>query len=114
MDVGVVKEGCVHVASLSGEIELGEEIKIAKVLQPLVADPHSKLAIDLSGLKQISSLGLSELINVVTRSRLTKSRVVMFGPSSFVTSVFAATRLNNWFDIVADLPAARKTLGEPS
>ncbi len=112
MNVQVEPQKNFTLARLSGEFNLGDENNIADTLQPIVAEPESKLAIDLSGLNQINSSGLSELINVVTRARMTRSRVVLVSPTAFVMGVFEVTRLHRWFDIVDDLASAATRLND--
>lgn len=106
MDISTSSQGPFTLARLSGEFTLGEETKIADELHPLVADRGSRLAIDLSELTQINSLGLSELINVVIRARLSHSRVVLVSPTNFVRGVFGATHLDRWFEIVDSVDEA--------
>ena len=89
---------------------MGSTAKIASILLLVTSvrpvRPESKLAIELTGMTNINSLGLSELINVVIRARLSRSRVVLVSPSQFVRGVFEVTRLDRWFEIVDDLDAA--------
>ncbi len=110
MDIDITSVDSIQLAAVSGEFNLGEEEQIANELQPLVADADSRLAIDLSDLKQINSQGLSELINVVIRARMSRSRVVLVAPSPFVMGVFDVTHLNEWFEIVDDFETAQETL----
>ncbi len=110
MEVRVDDRDSVTIAALSGSFDAGDESIIAARLQPLVAKPESRLLVDLSGLQNINSLGLSELINVVVRSRLNRSRVVLAAPQGFVRGVFQMTRLDGWFEIFDDLPSATGAL----
>lgn len=110
MDITISRNGPISVANVSGQFDLGDEEQLAAQLQPLVAEPNSRLAIELSKLKQINSLGLSELINVVIRSRMNRSRVVLVAPSPFVMGVFEVTHLDRWFEFVDDLDAATASL----
>jgi len=110
MDIEITNEDSIQVATISGEFNLGEEAQIATELQPLVADTDSRLAIDLSKLMQINSQGLSELINVVIRARMSRSRVVLVAPTPFVMGVFEVTHLNEWFEMAENLEAARNKL----
>jgi anti-anti-sigma factor len=96
----------VKLVHLEGEFGMTDPQVVADELQPIVADSGAKLAVDLSGLSQINSEGLNELINLVTRARLTDSRVVLISPSPFVRQVFSITRLDQWFDIVEDVEGA--------
>mgnify|MGYP000334921345 CR=1 FL=1 len=106
MEMKIDSSGGIRVARLSGDMGVGEEAVLAEKLQPLVGESESKLAIELTGMTNINSLGLSELINVVIRARLSRSRVVLVSPSHFVRGVFEVTRLDRWFEIVDDLDAA--------
>ncbi|NOT01427.1 MAG: STAS domain-containing protein [Phycisphaerales bacterium] len=110
MEITIEKEGRIHVAKLKGDFDLGDETKLAEQLQPLILEPNARVAVEMSQLKQINSLGLSELINAVVRARMNKSRLVLAAPSAFVMGVFEVTRLNNWFEIVPTLEAAKKSL----
>lgn len=110
MEMKIESSGDIRVARLSGDMSIGEEAVLAEKLQPLVGEPGSKLAIELTRMTSINSLGLSELINVVIRARLSRSRVVLVSPSEFVRGVFEMTRLDRWFEIVDDLDAAFATL----
>ena len=49
----------------------------------------------------IDSSGLSSLISLVTRARLTKGRVVLVSPSPFVAGIFRMTHLDHWYDTAA-------------
>jgi anti-anti-sigma factor len=112
MDAKIDTSGALTVVTLSGEFNLGDEGIISEDVQPLVATQGSRLAIEMSGLDQINSMGLSELINVVIRARLSQSRVVLVSPSKFVTSVFEVTRLHEWFEVVDDLAEAESVLAD--
>lgn len=110
MEINIETEGSIRVAHLTGDFGPGEECDLASELHPLVAERSSRLAIDLSGLEHINSIGLAELINTVIRARLSGSRVVLVSPSAFVCGVFEVTRLDKWFEIVDDISAARASL----
>ncbi len=99
-----------ELAALAGEFSGSDAQAMADDLQPLVASAGARLAIDLSGLQQINSAGLSELISVVTRARLCGAHVVLVAPSPFVKQVFDLTRLDNWFEIVDDVADASRAL----
>lgn len=98
------------VAKLSGEFDVGDEKQISERVQPLVAENESRVAIDLSELTGINSLGLSELITVVVRARLSKSRVVLVAPSTYIKGVFSVTHLDKWFEIFESLSEAEAAL----
>ena len=110
MGVTIDTSGSFAVAALSGEFGLIDQEGVGERLGALVAAPESRVAVVLKDLKQINSVGLSVLINVVTRARLNRSRVVLVAPSPFVANVLEVTALDQWFDIVDDLTAADEQL----
>lgn len=112
MAVTIDTSGSFTVAALSGEFGLIDQGGVGERLGALVASPESRVAVVLKDLKQINSVGLSVLINVVTRARLNRSRVVLVAPSPFVASVLEVTTLDQWFEIVDDLTAAGELLQE--
>ena len=98
------------VVKLTGDWRSTDGGDYLETLHGLVAEPGSCLAIDMSGLKMLDSSGLSVLINLVTRARLSRSRVVLVAPTPFVSGVFEVTHLDRWFDLCEDLPQAARVL----
>lgn len=111
MELNIEKSGPFAVARLSGEWRSSDAHDHSEALHALVAEPGSKVALDLSQLKMLDSTALSVLINLVTRARLSRSRVAMVAPSPFVAGVFEVTRLDRWFEVCPDTGAAAKLLG---
>lgn len=110
MEIKIASDGRIRIAELKGDFDIGDEAKLAEQLQPLVVEPNSRVLVEMSQLKQINSLGLSELINAVVRARMNKSKLVLAAPTPFVMGVFEVTRLNNWFEIVPTVDDAKKSL----
>ncbi len=108
MELRIDHSGPVPTATLSGEIRSEDALTFLEELHPLVAEPDSRLAIDLRQVEFIDSSGLTSLINVVTRARLAKGRAILVGPTPFVSGVFEVTNLNRWFEIVDTLDEVRK------
>ncbi len=110
MQLDIQKKELHKIVRLAGEFNLGDEKKISDEVQPLVAEHQTKIAIDLSDLTEINSLGLSELITVVVRARLSQSRVVLVAPSTYIKGVFSVTHLDQWFEIFETLSEAETAL----
>jgi len=98
------------IAKFTGALSAEEAETIEKEIGELAFGENARLAIDLTALRMIDSSGLAALIAIVTRSRLTRGRVVLVAPSPFVAGVLAVTRLDAWFEICPDLDAAEKLL----
>lgn len=95
---------------LVGELRREDADTFTEDVYSLVAEQNAKVAIDLSALSMIDSAGLSALMNLVTRARLSDADVVLVNPSAFVKGVFEVTRLDTWFDILPDMAAAEQRL----
>ena len=110
LDIEWDKNHFFPVARLSGEWSTSDVERVKASLGETAYGPQARLAIDLSGLKTIDSGGLGALIAVVTRSRMTDGRVVLVAPSPFVAGLLSTTRLDQWFDVCADLAEAESFL----
>ena len=110
MNLTIDQSGSFPVAKMSGEWRSSDGEDHHETLHALVAEPDARLAIDLSGLKMLDSHALSVLINLGTRARLSRARMVLVAPSPFVAGVFEVTRLDRWFDLCADSTQAARML----
>jgi anti-sigma B factor antagonist len=109
-EVNVDTNGSLAVAKLAGELRALDAEQLSTTLGEVAFGQDARLAIDLSALKYVDSSGLSALINLVTRSRLTNGRVILAAPGPFVSGIFSATRLDQWFDICPSLEEAQQKL----
>ncbi len=112
MELKVDTSRAFPVACASGEIRSEDMQLFLDELHPLVAESGARLAVDLSGVTFVDSTGLTCLINLVTRARLSGARAVLVAPTSFVAGVFEVTNLDRWFEIVGSLDEARTRLEE--
>jgi anti-anti-sigma factor len=110
MDLEIDKTGPITVASVSGSLTGDDVERFAEELYEVSVGADAALALDLSAIDLIDSCGLSALINLTTRARLSHAKVAFVRPSAFVQSIFNATRLNLWFDICESLEEARGRL----
>lgn len=98
------------VATLTGALGAADAPALTEALSDHAFGENARLAIDISGLTALDSAGLSVLIHVVTRARMTGGRVVLVSPSTFVEGVLSVTRLDTWFDICDTLDEAAMRL----
>ncbi len=94
------------VARLTGELGTTDVARFIDTLYEYAAGDGAMLAVDLSGLDAIDSRGLSALIQLVTRSRMSQARVILVGPNPMVGGVLNVTRLDTWFEVCATLDEA--------
>lgn len=99
-----------HLVRLSGELRAEQEPRITEELHPLIAQAGAAMVLELSGVTWVDSGGLSLLINLVTHSRLSQSRVVLVNPGKFVSGVLEVTQLDRWFNIAETIEEAETKL----
>lgn len=110
LDISIQKNGAIHAVRLSGELTALDAPRIGSTVGELTVGAAARLAVDLSELRMMDSAGLSELIQLVTRARLTGGRVVLVAPSAFVKGILSVTRLDGWFEIAPSLADAETEL----
>ena len=95
---------------MSGVLDVLGIERFTETLQEHACGEEAHLAIDLSQLTLIDSSGLSAMISLVTRARLTNGQVVLVAPSPFVSGILEVTHLDHWFDICDSLDDAARRL----
>ena len=100
----------VHVVRLLGELRGNDGPAIQEELHSMIGEPGSATVVDLSGMGWVDSAGLGHLISLATHARLSKSRLLLVGPTPFVAGVLEVTNLDDWFEIVDTVEAADKAL----
>ena len=98
------------VASVVGELRADGADDFAERLHPLVAGHGARLLLDLSRLERIDSAGLSCLLTLGTRARLSGGRMILVAPMPMVAGVLEVTRLDTWFEIAQNLEEAERRI----
>jgi len=111
VDIQTEKLGSVTVAHVSGKLSGGAEEAFADQLTEFVSDGHARLVLDLAGLESIDSSGLSSMITIVTRARMSGGDVALAAPNAFVSGVLAVTRLDKFFTVHESIDAACAAIG---
>jgi anti-sigma B factor antagonist len=96
----------VHVVRLAEGRMGGEDKALLEALTLLIDTAGTRIVIDLSGVKFISSSGLGELVTLTARANQYGSQIVLAGASAFVSGVLETTQLNRFFRLFANLDAA--------
>ena len=110
MDIQIGKSGPIAVAELTGEFVAAETETFTETLQDSASSAGAGLAIDLSKVTSIDSSGLSALVQLVTRSRLSNGWVVLIAPSPFVSGILCVTHLDQWFEIYNSIEEAERRI----
>jgi anti-sigma B factor antagonist len=100
------------VAKVSGELGVANVERFAETLHEHAVGERAALAVDLSALQFIDSSGLSGLIQVTTRARLSRGRVILVAPTPLVSGVLSVTRLDSWFEVCDSLEEAGRRFSQ--
>jgi len=111
LDITVQQRGKFNIVRLSGELTAVDAPRVSQTVGEWTVGQGARLAVDLTDLRMMDSAGLSELIHLVTRARLTEGCVVLVAPSAFVKGILSVTRLDGWFEILPSLSDAEQELG---
>ena len=87
------------VVSLSGDVDLHHSPALHAALVQLAADRPKRLLMDLTGVPYIDSSGIGTFVEVFRRVNSYKGKMVFFGLSDRVRSVFEITKLDKFFTI---------------
>lgn len=91
-------------AHTSGPIDETAREAFRETLHPIVAQPGSKLIIDLMNSPRINSQGVSNLVTLVAHANTSGSRVILRNVPTFIAVVFSVTRLDQFFEIEPSAP----------
>ena len=112
LNLKVDTTGSFVTAGVCGDLGSSDVESFADALHEHAAGEGAKLAIDLAALESIDSTGLSALINLVTRARLSQGRVILVAPTPLVSGVLNVTRLDAWFEICDTLDEAARRFAD--
>lgn len=109
--ITIGQSGSLKVAHVKGELNTATVEEFTESLYDHVAGPDAVIALELSKLESIDSSGLSALVSLTTRARLSGGRVLLVAPTPFVEGILCATRLDSWFEIFSSLDDAIARMG---
>ncbi len=97
LEVTTERADGVAVVALGGDVDADHAGQLHAALGELLAAGVHNFVIDLSGVKVIDGTGLAELVNFFKRVRIGPGDVRLCGFPTWVTVMFAMTRLNKVF-----------------
>jgi anti-anti-sigma factor len=98
LEVTTERADGVAVVTLGGEVSADNADQLHAALGALLAEGVHNFVIDLSGVVVIDGAGLAELVNFFKRVRIGPGDVRLCRFPTWVTVMFAMTRLNKVFD----------------
>ena len=106
------KQGDIHFIYVEGEVDAGSSIHLDNVLKEVKKNNASKLAVDLSKLKYISSAGLGVFVSYLDEFEQKKVKFVIYGIRDTVRQVFDILGLEKIITIKSDREEAISALNE--
>lgn len=102
----VRRMGEVIVVLLVGDVDLHESPDLHARLVEIAGERPKRLLLDLSGVPYMDSSGVGTLVEVFRRVTAYKGKLVLFGLTDRVRSVFEITKLDRFFTIRETLDQA--------
>ena len=106
MELTISHEDGYVLASTNGPIDEAAAQDFQEYLHPLVGQRGTKVVLDLSQSDRIDSLGIGQLVALVSNANTNSSQVVLAACSPFVAIVLNRTKLDRFFDTAQSVPEA--------
>lgn len=110
MELRVSHEAGYVLANTEGSIDDSAEALFLEYLHPLLGQKGTKLVLDLSKSKYISSKGLGQLVALAAHANMNASKVVLAACSPFISVVLDRSKLSTFFTVAATVPEAISSL----
>ena len=78
----------------------------------MLSTPHARIVLDLSA-PDLNSAALGDLVRMVGQANVQEARVILAGAPPFIAGLFAATRLDRFFEQAPSVEDAMKRLSTP-
>ena len=101
MELELSHEDGYVLATAAGRIDDSAEALFQERLHPLVGQRGTKVVLDLSQSKYITSKGIGSLVSLVVHANSCGSRVVVAACSPFIAMALETTKLTRFFEIAA-------------
>ena len=106
MKISLTRHDGYALAKTEGTIDETAKDCFDEHLHPIIESPGQRLLIDLAGSQRITSAGIGHLVTLVSRANAKGSHVVLTQPTSFVNSIFDATKITKFLDVEPSLEKA--------
>jgi anti-sigma B factor antagonist len=110
MQIEVQELGSNAVVSLTGDLTGGSNDVVVEGVVGLLDKGVIRIVLDLSHVGFVGSLGIGDLVRIVTQANTLGGRVILAGPTPFVAGVLKTTKLDKFFEICATTEEATARL----
>ncbi|MGA1870126.1 MAG: STAS domain-containing protein [bacterium] len=109
MKVNESKLGLISILSLSGQLTKGNLDELEKSFKNHLAMGNMRMLIDLKDVSLIDSAGLELLWDSLMKFRKVGGSLKLANPSSLISDILLATKMNNIFEIFSDQEKAYRS-----
>jgi anti-anti-sigma factor len=106
MELTLTTQNGITIAATSGPLDESARGPFREQLHPLVGKKSSRLVLDLAGSPRVNSPGIGNLVALTADANTNGSLVVLCNIQPYVEMVISVTKLDRFFTIAKDVPAA--------
>jgi anti-sigma B factor antagonist len=110
MTIDLEERDGVKILRLRGELGANEGTELVEAAGEALDGRGACAIVELSGISYLSSAGIGALVRVAAQANMQEQRVVLASPTPFVAGVFAATRLDKFFEVQASVDEAMRSI----
>ena len=108
MQIDVQELGNTAVVRLSGDLTGGSNNMMVQQMVSLFDKGVNRVVLEMSHVAFVGSLGIGDLVRVVTQANTQGGRIILAGLTPFVAGVLKTTKLDKFFEICASPDEALK------
>ncbi|QDV90866.1 Putative anti-sigma factor antagonist [Phycisphaerae bacterium RAS2] len=112
MQIDVQHHGAIPVVRAFGDLTGGNNTLLVDEVVKLLDQGKTRLVLDLSHVAFIGSLGIGDLVRVVTQANSMGGKVILAALSPFVDGVLKTTKLDRFFDVSPSVDEAVGRIGK--
>jgi anti-sigma B factor antagonist len=107
MPLTVRQDGSISVLTVEGDLVIGDpEALFKKTVARLLEEGHTRLLVDLSGVRFLDSSGLGALVRAMTTSQSEGGQTKLVGAGPQVRKLLEMTKLDSVFEMYENLETA--------
>jgi anti-sigma B factor antagonist len=96
----------IPVMAITGRLDAANAPLFDAQAAPFLAQPHSRILLDLSGLRYISSAGLASFIRIIKHTSASGGRTGIFSVSPLILEILEISGVQRLLDIYPDRETA--------
>lgn len=106
MELNLTTQDGITIATTQGPLDDSARAPFREHLHPLVGLKGARIVLDLAGSPRVSSPGIGNLVALTADANTNAGLIVLCNIQPYVEMVIKITKLDRFFTIAADVPAA--------